>query len=390
MGIIEMEQQQQQQQQEDNEYYYDSMMIKQILDKDGDELTAVVVQQLYNDKVTGGSNDMQEQDCSPAAGARQIIQGNANVVSVLPVLQNINNNSNDNDNDNDESSSSSSPLPLFHMETTLTDKQIPFPNDIIIVPGSYNPPHHGHVALANAAVAALRQIRQREEKECNDEASSSSSNILRSRYSSLESFAASSSSSSSAVLKNLWNTVDKHDYDPTVLFEMSVTNADKPPLDPSEVGRRVNFFPALSDMPNDWGVILTNAPLFSQKASLLEKVLTEPCSPFSNRKMTFVLGTDTFVRIINPKYYNNSLENMIDALVEMKMKGVHFIVGGRLDQQTADVSGLLSTTTTTKFINGEEEIKSLPGHVQEMFTLLTEEEFRLDVSSTEIRKQMER
>ena len=70
---------------------------------------------------------------------------------------------------------------------------------------------------------------------------------------------------------------------------------------------------------------------------------------------------------------------MIDALVEMKEKGVHFIVGGRLEQ----------TESAKKFINGEEEVKSLPMHVQEMFTLLTEEEFRLDVSSTEIRKQME-
>lgn len=71
---------------------------------------------------------------------------------------------------------------------------------------------------------------------------------------------------------------------------------------------------------------------------------------------------------------------MIDALVEMKEKGVHFIVGGRLEQ---------TEFGSKKFVNGEEEVKSLPMHVQEMFTLLTEEEFRLDVSSTEIRKQME-
>jgi hypothetical protein len=116
-------------------------------------------------------------------------------------------------------------------------------------------------------------------------------------------------------------------------------------------------------MPKDLGVILTNAPLFLQKTCLLEEVLKESGSPFSNQKMTFVLGTDTLVRIINPKYYDNSFEN-----VKMKEKGVHFIVGGRLEQQTE--SGL------KKFINGEEEVKSLPVHVQEMFTLLTEEEFR--------------
>ncbi len=115
------------------------------------------------------------------------------------------------------------------------------------------------------------------------------------------------------------------------------------------------------------------------KASLLDEVLKNSC-PFSNRKMTFVLGTDTFVRIINPKYYDNSMENMIEALVDMKEKGVHYIVGGRLEQMESG---------SKKFINGEEEVKSLPMHLQEMFTLLSEEEFRLDVSSTEIRKKMQ-
>ena len=48
--------------------------------------------------------------------------------------------------------------------------------------------------------------------------------------------------------------------------------------------------------------------------------------------MSFVLGTDTMVRIINPKYYGDSRENMLEALADMKEKGVHFIVGGRLEQ----------------------------------------------------------
>ena len=40
-------------------------------------------------------------------------------------------------------------------------------------------------------------------------------------------------------------------------------------------------------------------------------------------------------------------------------------------------------------MSGEKEIMSLPSHVQQMFTLLTEEDFRVDVSSTELRKKME-
>lgn len=42
------------------------------------------------------------------------------------------------------------------------------------------------------------------------------------------------------------------------------------------------------------------------------------------------------------------------------------------------------------FVNGDEEVKSLPPNVQQMFTLLTEEEFRLDISSTELRVQLNR
>lgn len=38
------------------------------------------------------------------------------------------------------------------------------------------------------------------------------------------------------------------------------------------------------------------------------------------------------VRILNPKYYGNSEEDMLDAVREMGRAGVHFVVGGRLEQ----------------------------------------------------------
>jgi len=167
----------------------------------------------------------------------------------------------------------------------------------------------------------------------------------------------------------------------------------------------VNFFASLhssdEEMPEDWAVLLTNAPLFSQKASMLDELIPSSSNNSTvdngingfgaldgngeetsgtRRKMSFVLGTDTMVRIINPKYYGDSRENMLAALVDMKEKGVHFIVGGRLEQGTDD---------RPTFVNGEEEVKSLPPDVREMFTLLTEEEFRLDISSTEVRKRLE-
>lgn len=97
--------------------------------------------------------------------------------------------------------------------------------------------------------------------------------------------------------------------------------------------------------------------------------------------MGFVIGTDTMVRILNPKYYADSEENMLEAVREMGRAGVHFVVGGRLEQRLGGDS--------TKFVSGEDEVKVLPKDVQQMFTLVTEEDFRVDISSSEIRKRRE-
>jgi hypothetical protein len=246
---------------------------------------------------------------SPADGARRIINGESDIAVVLPVIG----------SDSSELVGQRAQSKL-RMETLYADIQIPFFSDVLIIPGSFNPPHIGHAQLANAAVLALRRIRQLE---------SSSTHSIRSMPSSL--------SSSSSIIDNIWSTVETSNdqYDPTVLFEISVTNVDKPPIDPDEVERRLNLFLRLesTDLPKDWGVILTNAPLFSQKAVVLNNVIRDSRA---RRKMTFVIGTDTMVRIINPKYYGNSNTNMVAALEDMKEKGVHFIVGGRLEQGTQD------------------------------------------------------
>ena len=41
------------------------------------------------------------------------------------------------------------------------------------------------------------------------------------------------------------------------------------------------------------------------------------------------------------------------------------------------------------FVTGQEELSDLPADVQEMFTLVQEKDFRVDLSSTELRKQAE-
>jgi hypothetical protein len=86
----------------------------------------------------------------------------------------------------------------------------------------------------------------------------------------------------------------------------------------------------------------------------------------------------------------------------MKQQGVHFVVGGRL-QQTSETEDRYVVTIWNythfhtvcltfhfrTFVTGQEELSDLPADVQEMFTLVQEKDFRVDLSSTELRKQAE-
>jgi len=93
-------------------------------------------------------------------------------------------------------------------------------------------------------------------------------------------------------------------------FEMSLTNVDKGALPLEEAHRRISQF-------SGYNLLVTDAPTFLAKARL-----------FSNS--IFVVGYDTAVRIIQPKYYNNSEESMLEALHELRTLGTHIFVAGRL------------------------------------------------------------
>eukprot|EP00526_Cylindrotheca_closterium_P021739 CAMPEP_0113625448 /NCGR_PEP_ID=MMETSP0017_2-20120614/13147_1 /TAXON_ID=2856 /ORGANISM="Cylindrotheca closterium" /LENGTH=96 /DNA_ID=CAMNT_0000535567 /DNA_START=145 /DNA_END=435 /DNA_ORIENTATION=- /assembly_acc=CAM_ASM_000147 len=96
--------------------------------------------------------------------------------------------------------------------------------------------------------------------------------------------------------------------------------------------------------------------------------------------MSFVIGTDTLVRLIDPKYYDNDESKMVSALQEME--GTRFVVGGRLEQK--------GKAKRPRFLSGGEEISQLPVTVKDMFTTISEETFRSDISSTEIRNSKQK
>ncbi|OEU07351.1 hypothetical protein FRACYDRAFT_271988 [Fragilariopsis cylindrus CCMP1102] len=88
---------------------------------------------------------------------------------------------------------------------------------------------------------------------------------------------------------------------------------------------------------------------------------------------------------------------MNKSLLELKSNGVGFIIGGRLEQQKQSTSSSLQSSKASppsppsqpRFVSGRDELTDLPEDIASMFTVMEESEFRVDLSSSEIRKQQQ-
>jgi hypothetical protein len=134
-----------------------------------------------------------------------------------------------------------------------------------------------------------------------------------------------------------------------VYYELSVTNVDKPPLDSQVIEARLRQF-------DEHPVWITSAPTFVEKAILLPN-------------MTFIVGADTAVRIVEPRYYGDNEFGMKAALDAIRQTGCRFLVAGRFFQ------GRFLTSDDVRIPDGYEAL----------FERLPETHFRCDVSSTELR-----
>ncbi|VVB08011.1 unnamed protein product [Arabis nemorensis] len=136
-------------------------------------------------------------------------------------------------------------------------------------------------------------------------------------------------------------------------FEISAINADKPPLSVAQIKDRVKQFEAVGKT-----VIVSNQPYFYKKAELF---------PGSS----FVIGADTAARLVNPKYYEGSQKRMLEILGDCKRTGCSFLVGGR------NIDGVFKVL----------EDLDIPEEISDMFISIPAEKFRMDISSSEIRKK---
>eukprot|EP00040_Diaphanoeca_grandis_P017368 m.90412 g.90412 ORF g.90412 m.90412 type:complete len:282 (-) comp26395_c0_seq1:41-886(-) len=172
-----------------------------------------------------------------------------------------------------------------------------------IVSGSFNPLHKGHVEMAHAAQTALST---------------------------------------------------------RVVFEMSVSNADKGNLDRQEIFQRISQF----NEEIGFDLLLTRAPYFVHKATVVP-----------NAK--FVVGFDTACRIVDPKYYNGSQAGVTHMLSQLKTLGTTIVVVGRVEDPASGTGKFLTLV----------DVPNIPERFADLFVGLTEEEFRVDLSSSQLRNQ---
>lgn len=141
------------------------------------------------------------------------------------------------------------------------------------------------------------------------------------------------------------------------IYEISICNVDKPVLPKSTLLSRIKCFPP------DNSFCVTVSPRFTEKSTILPGSI-------------FVIGYDTATRLLDPQYYKQNHFNycsdaVVNALNIIAENGCSFIVGGRINK-----SGQFKTLGDLK----------IPKKSRQLFELLPESNFRVDISSSEIRK----
>ena len=142
-----------------------------------------------------------------------------------------------------------------------------------------------------------------------------------------------------------------------VEWELSITNVDKPALDYVEVRDRAAQFAPGPDGGPAQPLWLTRAPTF------LEKLAVFPGG-------TFAMGADTYVRLADPRYYGGSIDETTAAVATIAREARGLIVFGRVKDGVFQDPAKLD----------------VPRALRDVTYFVSQREFRLDISSTELRR----
>jgi len=157
---------------------------------------------------------------------------------------------------------------------------------------------------------------------------------------------------------------------PPIILEIGL-NADKGALTKVQIEERIN---QISDQLKihglkNIGIAVTSSPLYSQKTEIFQEC-------------TFLVGADTAIRLLDPKYTQNCLFELIYSLTLIQSRGTKFLIGPRLTS-IKNKDGIVSEAfLSLKEILDISQVK-LPDKCREMFLEIPE--FRVDFSSTLVR-----
>ena len=131
------------------------------------------------------------------------------------------------------------------------------------------------------------------------------------------------------------------------LFEISIKNVDKSEINFNDLMDRINQFRSLGKL------VVTNSAKFEEKSKIFKESI-------------FVIGYDTALRLVDNKYYNDDFRRSLKII---EKNNCSFLVSGR-------------------FINKKYK---KPNNINfegydYLFNILSEEKFRIDISSTELRR----
>ena len=131
------------------------------------------------------------------------------------------------------------------------------------------------------------------------------------------------------------------------LYEISIKNVDKSKINFNDLINRINQFKSLGKL------VVTNSAKFEEKSKIFKESI-------------FVIGYDTALRLVDDKYYDDDFRKSLKII---EKNNCSFLVSGRF---------INKKYKKPNNINFEE--------YDYLFNILSEEKFRIDISSTELRR----